>query len=562
MMMENTGTRILEAVAPESIAHLDPALTRANHSVDTHELADAEVKDILKRIKKVAEVLCVTPVQATVMIVAFTRKIQNKTVEWDDIHLFFGVKIMALLPLRKDFDKLVTDNYLVSACRGANNQYNIASYVMDAIMKNRKIDSSMLKDNDYSRYKFVREISDLVEQRSDEEISTRKLFEHSLDLEQRHESLSFIRNVQKLNLKMRDRVLFYEICDDFLANVVTSVNCTMKDMYEDIGTRFRIAKELMDEKHILQTLDLVELLPANIFSETEIALTDKGKELFLEDDFKLFASTKKQNRKLLYPDQIPEKQLYYDKELEQQLQLFSRNLEQENFARLQKRLEEKAMPKGIIALFHGMPGTGKTESALQIAKATGRAVCHVDIAASKSCWFGESEKIIKRIFTDYRDLCKKEKLKPILLFNEADALISKRKDSNSSNVAQTENAIQNIILEEMEKLDGIMIATTNLVNNLDAAFERRFLFKIRFGQPTEKAKKSIWKSRLEWLDDKDCAVLAARYDFSGGEIDNIARKITMEEVLNGTHPDLAGIEELCCHEKLGGKNGTVVGFKK
>ena len=67
------------------------------------------------------------------------------------------------------------------------------------------------------------------------------------------------------------------------------------------------------------------------------------------------------------------------------------------------------------------------------------------------------------------------KVKPILLFNEADAVFSKRKDVNNGNVAQTENAIQNIILEEMENLDGILIATTNLADNLDGAFERRFV---------------------------------------------------------------------------------------
>lgn len=72
---------------------------------------------------------------------------------------------------------------------------------------------------------------------------------------------------------------------------------------------------------------------------------------------------------------------------------------------------------------------------------------------------------------------------PVLLFNEADAIISKRKDVGRSNVAQTENAMQNIILEELENFEGIFIATTNLVSHLITAFERRFLFKIEFRKP-------------------------------------------------------------------------------
>ena len=290
-------------------------------------------------------------------------------------------------------------------------------------------------------------------------------------------------------------------------------------------------------------------------------LTEKGRELFLEGDFELFSENKSKEKGLIYPEDIPEKKMFFDEELSRQLILLMKNLQEERFTELQKRLGEMSMPKGVAAIFHGLPGTGKTETAMQIAKVTGRPVCHVDIADSKSCWFGESEKLIKRIFTDYAEQCKKATVKPILLFNEADALFSKRKDSMSSNVAQTENAIQNIILEEMEKLDGILIATTNLIANLDEAFERRFLFKIKFGQPTVEAKKAIWKDKLPWLSDIDCCILAERYNFSGGEIDNIVRKVIMDEVLNGQRPDLQFIDELCRHEKISGTETNGIGFK-
>jgi SpoVK/Ycf46/Vps4 family AAA+-type ATPase len=232
----------------------------------------------------------------------------------------------------------------------------------------------------------------------------------------------------------------------------------------------------------------------------------------------------------------------------------------ENFVSLQARLEKEAMPKGVSVIFYGAPGTGKTETAMQIARQTGRKVYHVDISASKSCWFGESEKLIKRIFTDYREMCKNEDLKPILLFNEADALFSKRKEIGSSPVDQTENAIQNIILEELEKLDGILIATTNLADNLDPAFERRFLFKLKFDKPTTEAKQNIWKNKLSWLSDDECRKLAANYVFSGGEIDNIARKVVMEEVVSGKRPDFNFIVDACCNERFADSKHVKVGF--
>ena len=178
-------------------------------------------------------------------------------------------------------------------------------------------------------------------------------------------------------------------------------------------------------------------------------------------------------------------------------------------------------------------------------------------------WYGESEKIIKKIFSDYRKSCRGNAKKPILLFNEADAIFSKRRSIGSGNgsIDQTENTIQNIILEEMEKLEGILIATTNLEGNLDAAFERRFLFKIRYEKPSLQAKTDIWRDKLPSLSETDARTLASGFDFSGGEIDNIVRKATMEEVISGRAPSLGDIVSFCEHERLaGGVKGARIGF--
>ncbi len=191
-------------------------------------------------------------------------------------------------------------------------------------------------------------------------------------------------------------------------------------------------------------------------------------------------------------------------------------------------------------------------------------IFQVDISDTKSCWFGESEKIIKKVFTDYKKLCEKAKntncITPILFFNECDAVFSKRRDVTMSNTAQVENAIQNIILQEMETLEGILIATTNLIDNLDPAFERRFLFKIRFEKPDYGAKCDIWKNKIKWLSDDDVKNLASTYDFSGGEIDNIVRKSMMQEFVTGKSPVFKDIVEMCSTEKLNGDAPHKMGF--
>ena len=222
----------------------------------------------------------------------------------------------------------------------------------------------------------------------------------------------------------------------------------------------------------------------------------------------------------------------------------------ENFSLVQGKLEKSGMRKGFACIFYGAPGTGKTETVYQIARTTGRDIMMVDIAETKSMWFGESEKIIKEVFVRYRAFVKSSSVAPILLFNEADAVIGKRKDVTTGNVAQTENAIQNIILQEMENMEGIMIATTNLTKNFDKAFERRFLYKIEFDKPGLDAKKMIWLSMMPSLSEKEAVQLAKSYDFSGGQIENISRKHTVESIISTEEPSFESIIGYCQSEHL------------
>ncbi|MBQ1722480.1 MAG: AAA family ATPase, partial [Muribaculaceae bacterium] len=87
-------------------------------------------------------------------------------------------------------------------------------------------------------------------------------------------------------------------------------------------------------------------------------------------------------------------------------------------------------------MFYGGPGTGKTETAYQLARATQRDILMVNVPEIKDKWVGESEKNVKSIFDQYRALAQKSKLTPILLFNEADSLFSKRLNNVERSVDQ------------------------------------------------------------------------------------------------------------------------------
>jgi SpoVK/Ycf46/Vps4 family AAA+-type ATPase len=270
---------------------------------------------------------------------------------------------------------------------------------------------------------------------------------------------------------------------------------------------------------------------------------------------------KKKKENVISPKDIPYRELIFSKSEMEQLFLLKDLLNDEKFKETQKRLSDKNLPQGVTALLHGAPGTGKTEIIKQLAKETDRELMKVEISQSKSMWFGESEKIIKRIFTDYKAFAKECERTPILLFNEADAIISRRREVGNSSVAQTENAIQNIILEELENFEGILIATTNLANNLDSAFERRFLFKVQFQKPDISIRARIWKSKLPSLGLQDCNLLAEKFDFSGGQIDNVLRKNEIHEIIHGEKVTLTKLMAFCSEETLV-SNRVKIGFSK
>ena len=365
--------------------------------------------------------------------------------------------------------------------------------------------------------------------------------------------LSFVEKLE-MDYDDLDRFLFYMVCYECMEDGsfgLSDLSCIYPK-----AQSVRMSHMFKAEEHPLQKGKLVECSKQGFFDNSVLTLTDNGKRLFFGDDARNFME-KVGDRDYFLPEKIVERKLYFGLEIQSQLDLLEKSLQESNYVTLCKRLEERGMQRGIAALLYGPPGTGKTESVMQIARSTGRAIYHVDISSTKSCWFGESEKLIKAVFKKYEDICEHSELRPILLFNEADGIFSKRKDSDSSNVAQTENTIQNIILEEMERLDGILVATTNMADNLDSAFERRFLFKIKFDKPALDARKRIWLSKMPSLSEEDAQALATDFSFSGGEIDNIIRKATIMEFLEGKRPDLHDIKRLCREEKMHGDRARI-----
>lgn len=146
-------------------------------------------------------------------------------------------------------------------------------------------------------------------------------------------------------------------------------------------------------------------------------------------------------------------------------------------------------------IFYGPPGTGKTMSASYLAKTLKREIITLDCSKILDKYVGESEKNVRAIFDNYKEISKSVKNPPILLLNEADQFLSTRSVASHGSELM-HNQMQNIFLEQLEKFDGILIATTNFLDSLDPAFSRRFEYKIKFSNPNEVEREKIWKLHL------------------------------------------------------------------
>lgn len=266
---------------------------------------------------------------------------------------------------------------------------------------------------------------------------------------------------------------------------------------------------------------------------------------------------------LLPVKRITKRELFYNDDTAQQVAEITDILTEKKMREVLRRLRDNNMRPGITCLFHGGPGTGKTETVMQLAKATGRDVYQVDFSQIRGKYVGESEKNIKAEFDNYRSLMKQRRRAPIFLFNEADAIICKRMNNAERAIDKEENALQNIILQEMECFEGILIATTNLADNMDKAFERRFLYKVRFNTPDADTLARIWHSMMPSLNDDNALTLANMFPtFAGGQIENITRKATIQNVLHGGETKWDTLVDYCQQEMLSAKPANTIGFRQ
>lgn len=280
-----------------------------------------------------------------------------------------------------------------------------------------------------------------------------------------------------------------------------------------------------------------------------------------------YGSISQQTQVIKYED-ISEKELFYEPEDRNIVETLGKIVSEENYQKVTSRLKQKGQNSGISVILYGGPGVGKTELIKQLARKSQRDIFNIDPSKVYGSLWGETEKNVRAVFLNFKYMASVCPTAPILLFNEADSILKERGVGDRSSVSRGEDIIQTIILQEMEDFEGFFFATTNLVENIDKAFGRRFLFKLDVHSPGPETRTKIWGSLIPDLDVKQRKYLAEHFLFSGGQIENIARRKNIFEALEGRTPTLTEIHTFCEEEVASSRNnkyekiGFVIGSRE
>ena len=511
-------------------------------------------------IRYVSEVMELTKEQS-VMLALFVDNSCDTDITISSFGEYLGCRTSRLLRYMNDIDVLEKRELIRGRHSHDEVTYRVPVELIEALKRNEKY-----VPKDYTGLTCVElfgELANIFDMRENKELRYGDMVKKIDDLFCCNSNLEYVQKVKSYGFSERVRMLLILFSHLFVNNSDDNVGWhDLEFMHDGRAMWSYVKNRLSSGDHPLLEANIIENNNDGGFGDrNSFRMTNKAKnELFGELNLTSMNKRSKRGDIVRYENIVP-KALFYNEKNKAQVEELASLLDDEKYNQIRSRMKDTGFRCAFTCLLYGAPGTGKTETALQLARQTGRDIMQVNISQIKSMWVGESEKNIKQVFDNYRAMVNDSQTTPILLFNEADAIIGKRQEGTLRSVDKMENSIQNIILQEMEMLDGILIATTNLAQNMDKAFERRFLYKIKFDKPTVEARTNIWREMIPVLNEEESRILAGKFDFSGGQIENIARHYTIGKILHGDSEDVVNtLSTYCESEKLESNDKLRIGF--
>ena len=510
-------------------------------------------------IKYLSEVMDLTKEQS-VMLALFIDNSDDTSISISDIGRYLDCRNARIIRYMNEIDVLEKREFVRCNREDKRMRYRVPMEVIEAFKNNKKYTPKNCSG--LSCQEFFDEIDEVFDLRNNEELTYELTVDKIKYLFDCNTHLHYVQKVKSYKLDKDDEMLLVLFSQLFVTDNNNNISIfEIEFLYEKF--LWSITKSRLNRgKHILQEAKLIEFCNDNGFVDRETyRMTIEAKRALFSEMNIVSMDQENMRNDVVKAEEITPKKLFYGDKISSQIDELGKLLDDTQYKEIRKRMKDTGFRCGFTCLFYGAPGTGKTETVLQLARRTGRDIVQVNISQIKSMWVGESEKNIKQVFDSYRTKVSEYDVTPILLFNEADAIIGIRREGAEKSVDKMNNSIQNIILQEMESLDGILIATTNLAQNMDKAFERRFLYKIKFEKPTVEARMSMWREMIPVLNEDDTRILANKYDFSGGQIENIARHYTIGKILHGESANIIDtLSAYCDSERLNAKEMHKIGF--
>lgn len=499
----------------------------------------------------IADSYAITEQQAVLFCICMERG--PRRVDYDDFAQHLDLSNIRVLSYASDVDALIRRRLIRYRNVHDEDSFDVNQSVIKALKRNEAYQLPTRTGLDCND--LFEQLNMLFDDLDNDTITPDNLLNELDELFANNPQIGVVQQLNELRISGEYLLLLLLFCHLLINNDDNDIRFgQMECVFSDKSAFTRAKGELRRAEHRLMRYNLIEHRSVDGIADTQsYCLTAHAKRTLLAE-MKL-CSAEEKIADVLCHKTLTEKPMFYAETIEHQVSELSTFFLPERYNEIRERMQQRGFRHGFSCLFYGGPGTGKTETVYQLARQTGRDILVVDVPQIKSKWVGDSEKNIKALFDRYRELVNRSEVAPILLFNEADAIIGIRKNGATNAVDKMENTIQNIILQEMESLDGILIATTNLADNLDTAFERRFLYKIRFEKPDASVRSLIWKQMIPELSTADATTLATAFDFSGGQIENIARKHAIHAVLHGEPESLLRtLQDYCATEKLDSKS--------
>ncbi len=421
--------------------------------------------------------------------------------------------------------------------------------------------SDVFERVDFSNvYSIIQAVDGLFDSRDEKKISEKSFFNEFERVMQKMDK-SLVLYELLMPYKVMEQLMIFKACIQKIKGYgEQECNRFATEIYDNLSDVARFMENIYKDTFKCFKDKVLKLDENSAFrSDPNFELTSKAHQKIFGSKIKNKNEFKANYSKHLKHNSFKQ-ELFLDEKIANTTHTIAKAISKKEYTNIVKQLKNAHLPSGIVSLLYGYPGTGKTATVYEISKLTKRDVLQVDISSIRDKYVGESEKRLKAIFEEYARAKEELKHTPILLFNEADALIGQRLSTGSS-VDIMNNSMQNILLEELEKFDGIFFATTNLIDNMDSAFDRRFLYKVEFSKPTSQTRVKIWKAKLPMLKDEDIDAIA-HYDLSGGQIENVSRKYMLDTILNLKTFDIHELKKLCESESNFKKDTTCksIGF--